>query len=118
LATTIPNSHGKKNAPGGFSASGKSGVSRSRRDARPIVLETAQGKSAVESADECLMTVEEAAERSSMSVAWWRREIQSGALPAVRLGRAVRLMEADYLAHLVVRRGRRKVRKKTNDFRA
>ncbi len=57
-----------------------------------------------------LLLVEEAAERSQLSVAYWRREIARGALPVVRLGRAVRIDEADFVAHLAARRsqGRRK----------
>lgn len=53
-----------------------------------------------------LLLVDEAAERSQLSAAFWRREITRGALPVVRLGRAVRIDERDFLAHLEARRGR------------
>jgi excisionase family DNA binding protein len=53
-----------------------------------------------------LLLVEEAAERSQLSVAFWRREIARGAIPVMRFGRSVRIDEADFMAHLAARRSR------------
>ena len=42
-----------------------------------------------------LLTLQDAAARTAMSVAWLRRLIARKAIPAVRLGRSVRVREED-----------------------
>ena len=42
-----------------------------------------------------LLSVAEAAERASNSTSWWRKFVARGGIEVVRLGRAVRLREAD-----------------------
>ena len=43
-----------------------------------------------------LMTVKDLARESQLSVNWWRKFIKEGGVPVIRLGRRVRIMEADY----------------------
>jgi len=92
-------------------------MSRLRPTARPIVLEAAPTASAGDgTANERFLTIDEVAEWSRMSVAFWRREIRAGALPVMALGRAVRILEADFAAYMAARRGRRKAPRKSKDF--
>lgn len=47
-----------------------------------------------------LMTVKDLARESQLSVNWWRKFIKEGKVPAIRLGRRVRVAESDYLKML------------------
>jgi hypothetical protein len=67
-------------------------------------------------AAERFLTIDDVADRSSMSIAFWRREIRAGALPVMALGRAVRILEADFAAYMAARRGRRQAPKKPKEF--
>ncbi len=47
-----------------------------------------------------LMTVKDLARESQLSKSWWRQQIKNGKVPAIRLGRRVRIAESDYLKML------------------
>ena len=51
-----------------------------------------------------LLTVAEVAELTSMSIAFWRREVRLKQIAVTRLNRAVRISEADLDAYLARRR--------------
>jgi excisionase family DNA binding protein len=53
----------------------------------------------------CLLTMDAVAERTGVSVRTVRRWIEHGELVAHRLGRAVRISEADLVTFLALRRG-------------
>jgi len=57
---------------------------------------------------EKLLTFSEAAERCSISAAWWRKQAARGRIAVVKLGRATRLREDD--VQRVIRDGLRPAR--------
>jgi excisionase family DNA binding protein len=46
-----------------------------------------------------MLTVDEVADLTSMSVPFWRREIRLRRIPVTRFGRAIRISEADLDAY-------------------
>jgi excisionase family DNA binding protein len=117
MITNTPTPRRRKDASVPSRASKKS-PAQSQRDPRPIVLEAAPAPPAGDgSAHECFLTIEDAADRSRMSVAWWRREVRAGAIPIMALGRAVRISETDFATYMAARRGRRKAPGKSKRFK-
>ena len=51
-----------------------------------------------------LFTVEDVAEMTSMSVAYWRREIRLRRIAVTRMGRAIRVTESDFHAYVASHR--------------
>ena len=53
--------------------------------------------------DERLLTVDEVAELTALSVAYWRREVRLGRIPSIQFGRAVRIRPTDLNAYMARR---------------
>lgn len=51
-----------------------------------------------------LLTVDEVAEITGMSIPYWRREVLLKRIPVIRFGRAVRINPADLAAYTAQRR--------------
>ncbi len=51
-----------------------------------------------------MLTVSEVAERTNMSIAFWRREVRLKRIPVTYFGRAVRISDADLDAYMAQRR--------------